>query len=355
MRRVFCLATALCIAVATVASAAESPATITLIEGPANLLRGTTRFALAEGVQLKTGDIVEVGEKGLAQIEFADGAIISLGPRCRFYAASLAASGGKGAISDFYLMQGWTKFTGGKSAAPFRYTTPLFGLNAANVTVVVGLTEAEGSLFVETGELRLAEGFVKASPASSVRVRGGEYYTRKADQKGAIQQRVAPGFVAAMPKSYLDNLPVRVPKFKEREVAPRRVEELTYAEVEMWLKSPFEIRRPIMRRFIEKKDDPAFRQAVIANMKYHPEWDRVLFPEKYEKPKPPPEPPLAKPPEPLPEPLPQPPPQQFTLPQPEPLPQPAPRQTEAPSPQPAPELPPVTVEGAGSNRPPKSQ
>jgi hypothetical protein len=28
---------------------------------------------------------------------------------------------------------------------------------------------------------------------------------------------------------------------------------------------------------------------VIANMRFHPEWDRILFPEKYE-PKPPPGP-----------------------------------------------------------------
>ena len=333
MRQVLCLATALCIAVATAATAAEPPAIVTLLEGQASLLRGTTRFAVAEGVHLQTGDIVELGEKGLTQIGFADGAIIGLGPRSRFYAGSLAAATAKGAVPDFYLMQGWTKFTGGKSAGPFHYTTPLFGLIAADATVVAGLTDAEGSLFVETGEVRLAEGFVKASPTSPVRVRGGEYYSRKADQKGVIQARVAPGFVAAMPKSYLDNLPARYAKFKDREVAPRRIEELTYADVEMWLKSPLEIRRPIMRRFIDKKDDPAFRQAVIANMKYHPEWDRVLFPEKY-LPKPPP-------PTPLPEPLPPPGPWLGPVPQ-----------SQTP---PASALPPVTVDGAGSVRPPKNQ
>jgi hypothetical protein len=37
-----------------------------------------------------------------------------------------------------------------------------------------------------------------------------------------------------------------------------------------------------------KARDPAFRSALIANLRSHPEWDPILFPEKY-KPKPPPE------------------------------------------------------------------
>ena len=43
-----------------------------------------------------------------------------------------------------------------------------------------------------------------------------------------------------------------------------------------------------MQRFIPKAHDPAFRQALVANLRSHPEWDPILFPEKY-KPKPPPE------------------------------------------------------------------
>ena len=43
---------------------------MTLMEGPAALVRGTTRYALAEGVRLQPGDIIEVSDKGLAEIEF---------------------------------------------------------------------------------------------------------------------------------------------------------------------------------------------------------------------------------------------------------------------------------------------
>jgi hypothetical protein len=44
-----------------------------------------------------------------------------------------------------------------------------------------------------------------------------------------------------------------------------------------------------MQRFIRKADDPAFRQALIANLRFHFEWDPILFPEKYKPKEPPPE------------------------------------------------------------------
>ena len=272
-----------------VASAAEPPAVVTLLEGQAALLRGTVRYALAEGVRLQTGDIVELGEKGTTLIEFADGCEFSLGPKARFYISALVPRAAKaGGVSDFYLMQGWGKLSSGKSAAPTRITTPVFGLGTADATAVVQLADGEGAMFVEAGEVRVAEGFAKASPASPVRLRGGEFFTRKVDQKGAIAPRPAPAFLAAMPKPYMDNLPSRLGKYKDREVSPRATGELAYTDVEMWLKAPLEIRRPIMQRFIPKANDPAFRHALVANLKSHPEWDPILFPEKY-KPKPPPE------------------------------------------------------------------
>jgi hypothetical protein len=273
-----------------VALAAEPPAVVTLLEGQAALLRGTARYALAEGVRLQSGDIVELGDKGAALIEFADGAELSLGPRARFYIGALSPRAAKGGgISDFYVMQGWIKLASGKSAAPLRITTPVFGVGTADATAVIQIADGEGAMFVETGEVRVAEGFVKASPTSPVRLRGGEFFSRKADQKGATAARPTPAFIAAMPRAYVDNLPSRMGKYKDREANPRATGELTYADVEMWLKAPPEIRRPLMQRFIPKANDLAFRQGLVANLRSHPEWDPILFPEKY-KPKEPPEP-----------------------------------------------------------------
>lgn len=153
-------------------------------------------------------------------------------------------------------------------------------------------------MFVETGEARIAEGFVKAVPSSPIRLRSGEFYTRRAEQRGSIQPRPSSAFVGAMPRPYMDNLPARAARWKDREIQPRPLGELAYGDVEMWLKAPPEIRKVLMRPFIPRANqDVAFRSALIANLKFHPEWDPILFPEKY-KPKPPPEPPPPPPPEP---------------------------------------------------------
>ena len=282
---------AACLVVSMLAMGAEAPAVITLVEGPAALLRTTGRFALAEGVRVHAGDIIEVPEKALVQIAIGEGARLSLGPRSRFHVAALAGGAGRGGkeagVSDFYLIQGWSKLALAPKAAPLRITTPLFGFGSADAVVVVHVENAEASLFVERGALRLAEGFVKAAPSSPVAVGAGQFYMRRTDQKGVVQPRPAPAFVAGMPVAYRDNLPERLAGLKDREVSPRRLGDLAYEDVEPWLKGPPELRRPLIQRMRARAQDPEFRKAVIANMRFHPEWDPILFPEKY-LPKPPP-------------------------------------------------------------------
>jgi hypothetical protein len=282
MRTTLALATAACLTLPVIGAGAEAPAVVTLVEDQAALLRSSGRFALAEGVRLQAGDVVEVGDKGLVQIGLADGTKLSLGPQSRFHVAALAAS-----RSDFYLLQGWSKFALARPATPLRVTTPFFGLGAAEAIVVLHVRSEEASLFVEKGELRLSEGFVKASATSAVAVRAGQFYARKAEQRGTLLPRPAPAFVAAMPRHYQDNLPERLAKHKDREVAPRRLGDLAYADVEAWLKGPPDLRRPMMQRLRSHAREPQFRKALIANLSFHPEWDRILFPDKY-KPKPPP-------------------------------------------------------------------
>jgi hypothetical protein len=277
---------ALCVA-ACAAAAADAPAVVTLLEGQAALFRGTAKYALAEGVRIAPGDMIEVADKSLCELEFADGGALSLGAGGRFHAPAIAAKGAKGPGSDYYLMRGWSKFTSPSGASPYRYTTPVFGLAIGAATGVLQVGDGEAALFVESGEVRIAEGFAKATPSSPA-LKSGEFYQRKSDQKPSIQPRPSQAFVASMPRSFMDNLPSRLAKWKDRDVAPRKLDEASYADVEFWLKAPVEIRKPLVQRFTPRVADPAFRAALVANLKQHPEWDPVLFPEKY-RPKPPPE------------------------------------------------------------------
>ena len=53
------------------------------------------------------------------------------------------------------------------------------------------------------------------------------------------------------------------------------------------------MRKLFVQRWRAKATEPAFRTALIANLNVHPEWDPVLYPEKY-LPKPAPPPPVAR-------------------------------------------------------------
>jgi hypothetical protein len=256
-----------------VAAAADPVATVTLLEGQAAIVRGVTRYALAEGVGLQSGDIIEVGDKGLAQIEFAEGAALALGPGTRVLAVSIAQ--GKPAGGEFYAMRGALKLAGVKQGGNFRIVTPIFMLQPAEGAAVLVVGGGEGSVFVESGGARLT------AAAAPLRLKGGDFFTRKAGQKGAVAPRPSAAFVAALPKIFLDPLPSRLARYKERQVQPRQLEVVSYAEVEAWLKAPPEVRRPLVRRFAPRAADPAFRSALVSNLRFHPEWEPILYPEKH--------------------------------------------------------------------------
>jgi hypothetical protein len=42
-------------------------------------------------------------------------------------------------------------------------------------------------------------------------------------------------------------------------------------------------RRGFVRQFTPRLRDASFRQALAAGLKAHPEWDRILYPEKYRR------------------------------------------------------------------------
>ena len=259
-----------------VAAAADPVATVTLLEGPAGLVRGVTRYALAEGVRVQSGDIIEVGDKGLAEIEFPDGAAVALGAGTRMLAVSIPS--GKSAAGDYYVMRGALKVAGVSKSARLRFLTPIFTLQPLEGVSVMIVRGEEGSVFIESGGARLT-----AAP-ETLTLKSDEFYTRKAGQKGAVAPRPSPAFISVLPKIFLDSLPSRMARYKEREVQPRQLALATYAEVETWLKGPPDVRRPLVKRFEQRADDPAFRAALVANLRFHPEWDPVLYPEKYEKP-----------------------------------------------------------------------
>lgn len=267
------------------AQAADPLAAVTILEGEAMVYRGMGRVHAAEGLRLAPGDIVETGGSTFTQVEWQDQSVAQFGPATRVMVSPPAKGKGERWL---YLMEGWTKLAGaprnaGDAATGVHLRAPLFELAASPAVVVLRSTPTELSLFVERGEARLGERQASGAPVLVV-LKAGDFYRRKGTARGAVSTSPAQDFVAEMPSFFRDSLPLRLERFRDRPVQARQATDFGYADVERWLKAEPSIRRPLMQRWRAKAREPAFRAALAANLGAHPEWDPILFPEKY-KPK----------------------------------------------------------------------
>jgi hypothetical protein len=191
-------------------------------------------------------------------------------------------------------MDGWVKLTGAKreaAAAPgFDLRSPLVEIPAGTGVIVLRGSPSEVSLFVEKGDARVAER--QQGGPLVVLLKAGDFYRRKAGTRGSVSPSPAPNFVTDMPKFFRDSIPLRFERYRDRPVLPKDAPDFVYADVEHWLKAESSVRRPLMQRWRGKARETAFRNSLVANLSAHPEWDPILFPEKY-KPKDPPAPPKA--------------------------------------------------------------
>ena len=276
------------------ARAAEALATITILEGPALIYRGTGRLHAAEGVRLQWGDIFETDEGSFAQVEFADQAVAQFGPKT---SAMLGTSTAKQKTTErwLYLMNGWAKVTGSKAEekgpSGFDVRSRLFWVSPNTGVVVYAVKPDEATMFVERGNARLLEQQSGAGQGP-VNLRAGDYYQRRAGERGLATARPISEFLADMPRGFRDSLPLRAERFSGQDVFPKDAGAFSYANVEPWLKAESWVRRPLVQRWRPKAKEADFRAALIANLSSHTEWDPILFPEKYlpKKPKPEPQP-----------------------------------------------------------------
>lgn len=264
------------------------PGTITILEGDAAVLRGPSRLQAVEGLRLAPGDILETAPSAFAQVEMVDRSVAQFGggTRVMFTEASAKAK----LERSLYLMNGWAKLTGAPvqagGAPGFELRTPQVEMGASPAVVVLRQSASAIELFVERGDVRIGERQGKA-PSSQRPLKVGNFYQRKAGEQGGVAASASPAFVSDMPRFFRDSLPSRLDRYRDALVKPKVVSDLAYPDIEAWLKAEPSVRRPLMQRWRSKAREPAFRAALVANLPAHPEWDPILFPEKY-KPKEPP-------------------------------------------------------------------
>lgn len=265
------------------AGANDAPATITIMEGSAIVYRGTLRSYAVEGIRLAAGDIVETADSSFAQIEFADRSVLQFGPATR---AMLQPARARGTRQQqlVYVLQGWVKIAyapaDAKAPPAFDVRAPLFELAPSPGVIVVQASPAEATMFAERGGARVGERQARGASVA-VSLNPGEFYQRKSGAAGAVIAAAPREFIDRIPRHFRDSLPARIDKFQGQDIKPKEAPVFGYADVEAWLKSEPEVRRQFVQRWRGKSREPAFRSALVANLSSHPEWDPILFPEKY--------------------------------------------------------------------------
>jgi len=262
--------------------AATPLATATIVDGEVLLIRGALKLQLAEGVRLVADDIVETTAKGrLVRIEFSDGVILDLGPESRSLLAPKLSGDRAKFVSRVHLLRGVAKLTSPKPPVPTATTlsSPAFDVSIVARSGVFIVQGNEAFAFAEAGEVVLRERS-GGKPAGNFALKSGEFFARLGEAKAAVTPRPTPAFIQRLPRAFLDTLPSRAALFKGREVEPKALGEISFTEAEAWVDAEG-LRPAFVARWKALAQNPAFRDALAANMRAHPEWDRIVYPEKY--------------------------------------------------------------------------
>lgn len=271
---------------ASMAAPVWAAGVLTIVEGEASIVDGARTLIAAEGLKLPDDVILRTGPRtGLVRVEWPDGTAADFGPdtQALINPAGFAARGGR--APSVYLLRGWLKQASlGKDAAG-GFVAPRLDVLPAKGALVAQVAAEETWVFAESGALQFVER--DAKPPLTLAAKSGEVYSRVGAAKGAVAPRPTPAQMQKVPRSFRDSLPLRLQALKDRQVEPRLGTPVSYAEVRDWLLVPEPaMRRGFVKRFTPRVRDNAFRAGLTEQLGAHPEWEPVLFPERFVKPKP---------------------------------------------------------------------
>jgi hypothetical protein len=264
------------------ASAGVGMGVFTIVEGDLAVLRETRQFPAAEGMRLRAEDIVRSGTGGrLARLELDDGTLLDLGPDTELQLQPRGLGGERAAT--VYLLRGWLKVT--TPPAGTTLASPRMDVRKIAGSAVLRITPQATLMFVESGRAELNE---RADGRQATHaLREGDAFALRAGAAGAVLRRPPADLVDGLPRGFVDPLPRRAAAWRDRSVEPGAGAAVDYAVAAPWLHAESALRPAFVQRFTPMTRDRRFRASLVAELRIHPEWDRVLFPEKY-RPKPPP-------------------------------------------------------------------
>jgi hypothetical protein len=253
---------------------------VTFLEGSLRVIRGTSVIRGIEGMRVRQGDILESSENGFVQLELTGGGVVALGPSSHLY---IYHHGGEKTLqTELVLLGGWLKGEVSGTAGSYRYETPMVTATTGNGTVLLHNYEGGCDVFVESGAANIGEVSSEGGTRAPVGAKAGQFFSRHAG-KGIISfPRPSAAFVDAMPRPFRDTLPSRLARFTGKNIEPKPDHQVSYAEIQSWLKMPPAWRRGFVERFEPRLQDPEFRKQIEAHVAEYPEWDKALHPDQPE-------------------------------------------------------------------------
>lgn len=263
-------------------AASQDVGSVTFLEGSLRIIRRTAVLQVSEGTRLRQGDIIETSDKGFAQLEFAGGAIVALGPSSRGYVLREAMGGKTGTNAtgaELVLLSGWLKGQSDAHAGSYRYESPLLAATTGNGVVVVHSNENGCDIFVEAGTATIGEVSPNGNVGKPIPGTTGQFFSRRPGKSITNSSRPSAAFIEAMPPSFRDALPSRLAHFTVKPPEPKVQHQVSYVEIQAWLTMPSAWRRGLANRFEPRLRDPEFRKQLEAHLGESPEWVPILHPE----------------------------------------------------------------------------
>jgi len=249
---------------------------VTIAEGDLAIVRDAQRFAAAEGLRVREDDILRTShDTRLARVELADGSALDLGPDTELLLQPRAGGELGERAATLYLARGWLKVS--TPASLEGIASPVVDLRLLNGSAVLRVTDDGAFAFVESGRARIAaaNGTREATPLAE-----GDSAVRRGRAPLETSRRLAPELRQGLPRGFADALPRRAARFQARPVEPSGGVPVSHAEVATWIDGEPALRALAVQRFASRAGDRQFRAALLAGARSHPEWERVLFPEK---------------------------------------------------------------------------
>jgi hypothetical protein len=265
--------------------AAEAPLGVfTIVEGEVLVLRESREFAAVEGQRLRAEDIVRSRDGArVARIELDDGTLLDIGPATELLLQPRAFAAPAELGTSLYLLRGWLKVTtasaqGGQSVA---LAAPQIGVARVAGSLVVHATAKASLVFVESGRADVLDRSADKPGGTAHGLGDSDTFVARAGAPGELLRRPPRDLLEGLPRAFADSLPRRAAQWRSRTVEPGTAAAPRYQDVAPWLHAEPALRAAFVKRFAALAHEPSFRTGLVAGLREHPEWARVLFPEKY--------------------------------------------------------------------------